>query len=140
MRVTLAVACDYAIRSENGKLNIMGVFKDLLPPVLPFVLPQMYLVVEYEASAAEVGQQKVIQTTLLEEDGSQVLNIEVGTVVQPPARPGTPTYMNSIFGLPQIVFNNPGDYAFHILVGGEEKTRVPLHVHQPEQPQQPPPQ
>ena len=134
MEVTLAVLCDYAFRSDVGKLNILGVFEELMPAMLPVVHPQMYLVVSYEASAAEVGQQKHIRTTLLEEDGSEVLSLEVGTTVQQPVRPGIPVHLNSVFGLSQVQFTNPGDYAFHILIGGEEKRRVPLHVYPPPQP------
>lgn len=44
MDVNLALLADYANVSQDGKLNIMGIFQEVNPPVLPFALPQMYLV------------------------------------------------------------------------------------------------
>src|SRR5215217_3944288 len=71
MEVKLAVLADYANVSQDGKLNIMGIFQEINAPSLPFPLPQMFLVVPFEEA---------------------------------------------------------GDYHFAILVGGETKDTVPLHV------------
>jgi hypothetical protein len=134
MEVTLAVACDYANVSQDGKLNILGVFQEVNPLGFPFVLPQMYLVVSFEAGAAEFGTEKQIRIALLESDGSEVMAMEGPLPVQQPNRPGSHAYINQVLGLQGLTFAHTGDYAFYIVVNGETKRVVPLRVNEPVQP------
>jgi hypothetical protein len=131
VEVPIAVLADYANISQEGKVNVLGIFSEINPPVLPFVLPQMYLIVSFEAGAAEIGMQKHFRITLLEQDGTELLALESEAVVPQPLRPGAHAYMNQVIGLSGITFDRPGDYAFQILVGGEEKRAVPLRVNEP---------
>ena len=50
MEVSLAVLSDYANVTGDGKLNIMGLFGEINPPVLPFSLPTMFLALALTAS------------------------------------------------------------------------------------------
>lgn len=128
MEVTLAVACDYASVSQDGKLSIMGVFQELNPVALPTAVPQMFLVVSFEAGAAEFGTQKHVRIALLETDGTEVMAMEGPIVVEPPMHPGSYAYINQIVALQGLTFQHSGDHAFHILVNGEEKRSVLLRV------------
>ncbi len=128
MEATLAVACDYANVSQDGKLNIMGIFQEINAPSLPFPLPQMYLVMSFSAGPAEFGSQRQIRIVLLRADGQEVLNLEGQMQVPRPTRPGSRAYINETIGLAGVTFDQAGDYGFSILVGGDEKTTVPLHV------------
>lgn len=131
MEVSLAVICDYASVSQEGKLNIMGVFQEINPPVLPFAFPMMYLVVEMEAGIAEADTQKHIQILLIDQDGNQMLDFQGDVTVPPIAAPGGRAYTNINAGLNGLNFEAAGNYAFHILVNGEEKRTVPLKVNSP---------
>ena len=131
MNVNLAVLADYANVSQEGKLNIMGVFQEVNPVSLPAVVPQMYLIVSFEAGAAEFGTEKHIRVALLEMDGSEVMSMEAPMVVQQPSRSGTRAYINQILVLQGLTLPRPGDYAFHVLVNGDEKRAIPLHVNEP---------
>ena len=131
MEVTLAVLADYANVSQDGKLNIMGIFQEVNPPVLPFALPQMYLIVSFEAGPAEFDSLKDIRLALLDSDGSEMLALEGQIQVPRPTRPGSRSYINQVTGLNGIVFEQPGDYSFAILVGGETKETAALHVNKP---------
>lgn len=133
MDVTLAVACDYANVSEDGKLNILGVFQEINPTGFPAGVAQMYLVVSFEAGVAEFGTQKDIRIALLEADGSEVMSMEGPMPVHQPTRPGSSAYINQILNLQGLAFPGPGDYAFHIVVGGETKRTVPIRVNEPMQ-------
>jgi hypothetical protein len=128
--VTLAVLADYANVSQDGKLNILGVFQEVNPAGFPAAIPQMFLIVSFEASAAEFGTQKNIRIALLEADGTEVMAMEGPVVVQRPSRPGSRAFINQIVALQGLMFQNSGDYAFHILVNGEEKRAVPLRVNE----------
>jgi hypothetical protein len=128
LEVTLAVLADYANVSHDGKLNIMGIFQEVNAPSLPYPLPQMYLVMSFSAGPAEFDTQRQIRIVLLRADGQQILNLEGQMQVPQPARPGSRAYINETIGLAGVTFDQAGDYGLSILVGGDEKATVPLHV------------
>jgi hypothetical protein len=132
MNVTLAVLCDYANVTQDGKLNILGTFGEINPPFLPFAMPQMFVVSSLTASAAE-PRQKHIRIVLLAADGKQVFVAEQDVVLPDPPRPGQRINLNAIFGMQGVNLEQAGDYAFSIQVGGEEKASIPLHVNSPKQ-------
>jgi hypothetical protein len=135
MDVTVAVLADCANMSSDGKLNIMGIFAEINPPVLPFHLPSMYLVLGFSASPAEVGSDKRLRVVLLDPDGRQpVLQLESIMTVGKPIRSGSRTYLQSVIGLNGVLFARSGDYLFSVLVNGEEKTSLPLYVNEPANP------
>ena len=131
MDVSLGVLADYASISQDGKLNIMGIFGEINPPLLPFALPMMYLVLIFEASPAEIDTDKIIRVVLLNEDGKQIIGLDQTLKVPKPKRPGTRVSLNAVLGMGGARFEKPGDYAFSVLIGGEEKKSVSLHVNEP---------
>ena len=130
MDVTLAVLADYANVSQDGKLNILGVFQEVNATELPAVVAQMYLVIAFEAGAAEFETEKQIRIALLETDGSEVMSMEGPMWVERPGRHGSRAYLNQIVTLQGLTLPRSGDYAFHILVNGEEKRAVLLRVNE----------
>lgn len=128
MDVKLAVLADYANVSSDGKLNIMGIFQEINAPSLPFPLPQMYLVLTFEAGPAEFGSQKQLRIVLMDGDGNERIALEGEVQVPEPKRRGSRAYINEAIGLAGVPFEKAGDYQFAILVGGERKKTVPLHV------------
>jgi hypothetical protein len=133
MDVTVAVLADYANVSQDGKLNIMGIFEEINPPVLPFALPQMYLVLSFSAGPAEADTVRNIRIPLLHSDGQEIFSLKAQMRVPKANRPGSRAYMNEAIGLAGLKFAQAGDYAFHILIGDDEKATVPLHVNEPSQ-------
>lgn len=132
MEVTLAVACDYANISNEGKLNIMGVFQEVNPTEFPTALQQMFLVMSWQAGAAEFNTPKDVRVAFVDEDGEVQINLDLqGVAVPEPPRPGARVDFNQIIGMGGLPIQKAGDHAFLILVGGEEKRRVPLHVNEP---------
>jgi hypothetical protein len=131
MDVRLAVLADYANMTLEGKLNIMGIFGEINPPVLPFVLPVMFLVVMYSAPPAEVGRNQTLEAELIDSEGRRLLGMQSTLVVPPGRRPGAPAEVAAVLALNNVRFEDADDYQFAILVGGQVKTSVPLRVNQP---------
>jgi hypothetical protein len=131
MDITLGVLADYASVSQDGKLNIMGIFGEINPPMLPFGIPMMYLILSFEASPSEYDTDKAIKVTLLDSEGKAIMGMEQSMRVQPARRPGSRSVLNAVVGLAGIKFEHAGDYAFSVLVGGEEKKSIMLHVNEP---------
>lgn len=131
VEVTVAVLADYANVSQDGKLNIMGIFQEINPPFLPFPMPQMYLVLSFSAGPAEFDTARDIRIPLLHSDGQEILGMEAQMQIPRPKRAGSRAYINQAIGLTGVQFERAGDYAFSILIGDDEKASVPLHVNDP---------
>lgn len=130
MDVKLALACDYASVSLDQKLNIMGTFSDVTVLAFPAALPPFFLVTAYEAHPAEFGSHKNLRIVFMDQDGQELGNIEQPITVQPgPMGQGRPVTVNHIVRLDSIVVPRPGPYQFTILVNGEVKETVAIHVH-----------
>jgi hypothetical protein len=115
-------------------LNIVGIFNELYSVVFPYVCPEMFVVIGYELTVDERGQTNLVRVVLQRPDNPdpEILSIEGKYTVRMPTYPGRPRYVNSIFRLSRVEFTDPGDYAFHVLIGGDDKARIPLHVYNPE--------
>ena len=122
---------DYANVTSSGKLNVMGIFNEINPPTLPFVLPQMYLVTTYSAGPGEFETKKNTRILLSDEDGSELLAISQELNVPKSRKPGARAFINQMVGLARVKFNNPGDYQISILVENDLKITVPVTVNPP---------
>ena len=138
MEVSLAVLADFASVSQEGKVNVMGVFQEINAPVLPWVHPQMFVVVTFVAGAAEFDSRRTLRIVFSTEDGKAMATIEQQVTVPRHPRAGERSLINQIVGLAGLRFERPGNYQFAILVDGDEKRTIPLRVHPP--PQAPPTQ
>jgi len=127
MEVKLAVLADYSNVSKEGKLNLLGIFDVIRARNFPAVHRNMQLVMILEAPSSEANTDKNVQVRLMNADGKRVF--EVGAqlkLAQPP--PGEVIKSPQILNLNNIPFDRPGDYAFCILINGEEKGRVRLKL------------
>ena len=131
MEATLGVLADFASITREGKLNIMGIFGEINPPILPFQLPQAFLVVILEAGAAEYNTDKNLKVVLLNSDGKTLLTIGQNVKVTVPKRAGSRVTINAVIGMAGIKFDNAGDYAFSVLIGDEEKKSISLYINEP---------
>ncbi len=127
MEVKLALLADYANVTKDGKLNVMGLFTAIKVPVLPWVHPQMQLIIELEASPAEWGSHKEIEIKLLNVDAKQLLSVKANLTV-PRGQSGKRSQINSIMGFGNVKFDSEGDYVFAIMIGGETKKELPFSV------------
>ncbi len=127
MKMTLALLADYANVSQEGKLNIMGVFDRIFLQAFPTLHPEMRLVMSFEFSAAELGRERRLEVKTLDADGAVIG--EWSRMLPVPERPGEhTTVVNQILNIQGMPFERPGDYVFSILVDGDEKGSVPFKV------------
>ena len=127
MEVALALLADYANVTKEGKLNLLGLFSMINAPSLPWTHPQMQLVLSLEATPAEWDSSKKVEIKLLDADGN--IKLTIGSDLKVPrGQSGRNVIVNSIIVINNLRFDTEGDYAFHILVGGDEKKRIPLRV------------
>ncbi|MGB3906069.1 MAG: hypothetical protein WBB22_14235, partial [Anaerolineae bacterium] len=70
MKMTLALLADYANVSQEGKLNIMGIFDRIFTRAFPTAHPEMRLVMRFEFGAAELGRERRLEVKTLDADGA----------------------------------------------------------------------
>jgi len=127
MEVSLALLADYANVTKEGKLNVLGLFDRINASNLPWTHPQMQLVLSLEATPAEWDSSKKVEIRLLDADGNTKLAIGSDLKV-PRGQSGRNVIINSIIAINNLRFDTEGDYAFHILIGGDDKKSIPLRV------------
>lgn len=134
MTVDFAVACDYAIVDQHGKLSVLGIFHHIWAARFPTVHPRLHLVVRLRGRRTEVGDHRML-IRLLDEDGNEVLSGD-GTVTfnEPPAGV-TELEAGAVLAF-DVPFQKAGRYQFEVAVDGDVQAVVPIGVAQA--PQTPP--
>jgi hypothetical protein len=130
--VTLAVVADYANVSNDGKLNIMGIFQEVTPAAFPAVVPQMYLVISWEAAPPEFGTQRDVRITFMGPDpDEQYVSLDTQVVVPRPVRAGERAIFNQILDIKGLPILKSGPHALYILLRDDPKAEVRLFVREP---------
>lgn len=133
MKVRFAQLADYSNVTQEGKLNILGVFDVIFASNFPAKHHEMQLVIRFEADPSERKQQKDVQVRLINGSGDQILQLN-GHMTIGGLQPGALLFFNHVLTLRDMVFPSAGDYQFDIYVEDRLQSSVPLKVvHQPMQ-------
>ncbi len=125
MRITLAVLADYANVSQDGKLNIMGVFSQILVPSVPISHPEMRLVLQMEVEQVELGREQSIEIRCMDQDGKDLLRMEGSITVSKETDSKIFNHILDIKGLP---FKKFGGHQFAIFVNNDLKKQISFDV------------
>ncbi len=125
--ISFAVLADCANVSREGKLNILGIFNRIFASTLPFVHPQMHLVITFEADRADAERDHQVRVDLIDADGARLFSIEGGLRFGSPP-PGEQISINQVIQLSNLKFERFGSYEFKILVNREVRKSFPLVV------------
>jgi hypothetical protein len=126
MNVTFALFADAANLSQEGKLNILGVFDAVQVATLPAVHPRAHLVVHLKGTPQDAGPHSVTLRWLnpdYEEIWSTVGELNVGA---PP--PGVTEMDMPLIAALDLPIDRAGTYMMAISVDDQAVVQVPLHV------------
>lgn len=127
MQIRIAVLADYTNITNNGKLNILGIFSQIHASNVPTMHAQMHVVVQFAFEPYEAGE-KQVRIALQDEDGNQVLALEGLLNIAPSGSPD-PIVVNQVLPLQNVVFPHFGSYEFVIQVDGEDlPTQIPVDI------------
>ena len=126
MEIDLAVVADAANVSQEGKLNILGIFDTIWSRDFPFRHASMIFVVRVSADFTEQGVHPM-EVRLVDADGEQIFSAE-GPLQVASGVPGRPVKPHIVMGLSGVAFPRAGDYAFDILIDGRHVRSVPLYI------------
>lgn len=127
MNLVLAIACDSATVSPQGKLDVQGIYNELSAPNFPAAQEQLTVVLVLEWGARDVGEQP-IRADLIGPDGEMVITIQGHTEVELGPDNEVPPQTRMILPLENVVFQTPGRYFFRVQAGSEEVEALPLYV------------
>jgi hypothetical protein len=126
MHVTFALFADAANLSQEGKLNILGVFDALQVGTLPALHPRATLVVHLKGSVADAGTHRV-SLRWMSPSGSELWSSdgELG-VATPPA--GVIDMDFPLIAQLDLPLDLAGSYVMRVGLDGATHAEVPLQV------------
>jgi hypothetical protein len=126
MHISFALFADAANLSQEGKLNVLGVFDALQIGALPAVHPRATLVVRLKADHEDVGAHALVFGWVGpggEEIWSSSGEVEVGT---PP--PGAVEIDIPVIAAIDLPIQQVGTHTMRIELDGELRSEIYLHV------------
>jgi hypothetical protein len=126
MYISFALFADAANLSQEGKLNILGVFDAVQVGDFPTVHPRTTLVLRLKAEAADVGTHR-LGLRWLSPDGDELWSTEGEINVGGPPDASGEVDLPLIAAL-DLPLDEAGEYSMEIELDGEPAADIPLHV------------
>ncbi len=127
MELLTILAADYANIAQGGKLNVMGIFRNIYARQFPVVHPSMVLIVKLGAELGEYGDERTLTVKLLNADGKEMMRLSNQMRI-PEGKGGQRPEVNAIFAINGIRFPEPGRYQFSVQVDKDVKGTLAVDV------------
>jgi hypothetical protein len=119
MKILMAFLADEANISQDGKLNVLGVFDRISAGTFPVMHPRMVFAFRVYMDAGDSGRGYQVRVRLVD-DANEPLFEANGELGAPMIAPGEFATANQLFGLVGLQFAREGLYRFVINLGGVE--------------------
>ena len=126
MHVSFALFADAANLSQEGKLNILGVFDALQVTSLPAIHPRAHLVVHLKGSGIDIGSHTV-SFRWLSPSGQELWNSSGDLSVGAPP-PGVAEMDLPLIAQLDLPMDAAGAYTMAIAIDGDHTVDVPVEV------------
>lgn len=130
MHISFAVFADAANLSQEGKLNVLGIFDALQVGGLPSVHPRAHFVIRLKGGNADAGEHTMTfrwtnprGNELWQSTGNLQLEATPGALVAEVDLP--------VIAVVDLPLDVPGQYAMQVELDNEPVTRIPLYVGSP---------
>ena len=127
MELKAAHLADAANISQEGKLNIHGIFSRIGLSSFPGTYSKFTVVVILEAHPSETGKH-TLNMRLADEDGREVAKVEGEIEVGKAKLPDRPIRVQVVLPMEGLRFPKPGNYSFDILLDGRYEDSIPLEI------------
>ncbi len=119
MNISLAFLADEANVSQEGKLNVLGIFDRITAATFPVVHPRMVFAFRVQMEFSDAGRAFPVQVSLLDQNGEPMFEA-VGEIMAPAVPPGEFATANQVFSMVGVQFPTEGLYRFSVTIGGGE--------------------
>jgi uncharacterized protein DUF6941 len=120
--VKLAVLCDYALTSQDGKLSVLGIFSQMNMAQLPGITPPYFAVVVLSLDPGTYS----VRFGVVDPVGQQVLTDETPEFDMEVETAGADT--NLVIQFNNLPLSRPGIYQVQLFVDGRLTYSLPLNV------------
>ena len=127
MKIPMAFLADEANVSQEGKLNVLGIFDRIGGSSFPLVHPRMIFAFRVQAEFGDGGRRFPVRIRLMDEDGGMLFEAN-GEIGAPEVSPGEWATANQIFTLVGVQFPRPGSYKFVVNVDDLPPHETPFAV------------
>lgn len=127
MELQLALFCEQAQETPDGKLDARGVFHDLFAPGFPALQETMVLVIVMDWGPRDQGSYN-LKAELVAPDGRVVLTVDGHSDVTPQPAGKPPARTRIIMPVEKAVFPDPGRYHLRVIVKGKRFKGPSLHL------------
>jgi hypothetical protein len=127
MKVPFAFVADEANISEEGKLNVLGMFDRLIAGAFPVVQPRMVFCFRTQSEPVDAGRTLSVLVRLVDEAGESLFEA-AGDMRTPHLPPGEVLSGNQVFTLLGVKFHRAGTYRFVVHVEDELASETQLIV------------
>ncbi len=119
--------CRDAGTGPDGKMDIHGVFNELLAPDFPAKQDRIVLagIIEWNA---EVRGKVPFKMDLMDPEGLSIFTIDGHTDVEPQPPSRAPAKTQFVLPMTDVMFPSPGRYQMHIDINGEELIGPSMHL------------
>ena len=128
MIVSLAVACDYALIDQHGKLSVLGIFERIWVERFPALHPRLHLVLRLKGRRTELGGHPIV-IRLVDADGREVLRGDGAVQIGEPPAGVLEVEAGAVLAF-DVPLERAGVYTFEITVDGALEATVPVTVTQ----------
>src|SRR5687768_12902701 len=119
MKILMAFLADEANVSQDGKLNVLGVFDRISAGSFPVMHPRMVFAFRVFMDSTDSGRGFPVAVRLLSES-NELLFEATGEIGAPTIAPGDFATANQLFGLVGLQFPHEGVFRFVVNIGGVE--------------------
>lgn len=126
MIVSFAMFADGANISQEGKLNILGVFDAVQVGGIPTMHPRAHLIVRFKGTPHDIGTHQV-SLRWINPAGVELWASDGQVELTPPPQGVTEVDIPLIASI-DLPLDLPGAYAMRVFVNGQQRGEVPLYV------------
>lgn len=116
----LIVADHASVESNNGKLNILGAFRQIIAPQFPARHHAMSLVIKLGGEIGDKPNPHTLSVSFTNKDGQELLKI-TGAFDMPRGEAGIQPEFNLVLEFRDIVLAQPDTYCFYVYVDDEDE-------------------
>jgi hypothetical protein len=128
IKIPLAVIADSANVSQEGKLNILGIFQNIAAGTVPATHPLFSLIVTFQGERGDANNEHQIKIQMVSEEGEVMLNIAGNLRFNLPPSGEHSVSAHQIFQFANVTFKSFGTYDLNIFVNNEVRKTVSLSL------------
>jgi len=127
MRLLTFLLADYANITDNGKLNVLGIFNNIQSSSFPARHSSLFLVLKFGIELGEYNQDRSLSIKLYDEDGNQLYEFSKDLKI-PDSSGKIKPEINFLVQINDLIFPKPGRYQFSVFSEKDHKGEVSLDL------------